>query len=213
MIKAFAALELLRSPAAAVPMRQRFADDPDRFKTYSLSFGNFLLDYSKNLIDAETMRHLLALATAAEVERHRALMFSGEPINVTENRPVLHVALRSAPDDVYRVAYAILRDTEDAVDATQETFARAFERWDQYDPTRPLRAWLHGIAAHEALDRLRHARVRRLALPTLTRVVATRQSTADDSNPEGIVSRKELVDRALWADARRAGGARPPPLP
>jgi glucose-6-phosphate isomerase len=104
MIKAFAALELLRSPAAAVPMRQRFADDPDRFKTYSLSFGNFLLDYSKNLIDAETMRHLLALATAAEVERHRALMFSGEPINVTENRPVLHVALRSAPDDVYRVA-------------------------------------------------------------------------------------------------------------
>ena len=103
MIRAFAALELLRSPASAVPMRQRFADDPDRFKTYSLSFGNFLLDYSKNLIDAETMRHLLALAEASEVERHRALMFSGEPINVTENRPVLHVALRSAPDDVYRV--------------------------------------------------------------------------------------------------------------
>ncbi|MEJ0097478.1 MAG: glucose-6-phosphate isomerase [Bauldia sp.] len=103
MIKAFAALELLRSPASAVPMRQRFADDPERFGKYSVSFGNFLLDYSKNLIDAETVRHLLALAEAAEVERHRALMFSGEPINVTENRPVLHVALRSAADDVYRV--------------------------------------------------------------------------------------------------------------
>ena len=47
------------------------------------------------------MRHLLALAEAAEVERHRAAMFAGEPINVTENRPVLHVALRAAPDDVY----------------------------------------------------------------------------------------------------------------
>ncbi len=103
MIKAFSALELLRSPALAVPMRQRFADDPDRFRTYSLSFGSFLLDYSKNLIDAEIMRHLLALAEAAGIERHRALMFSGEPINVTENRPVLHVALRAAPDDVYRV--------------------------------------------------------------------------------------------------------------
>ncbi|HEY5081725.1 MAG TPA: glucose-6-phosphate isomerase [Bauldia sp.] len=103
MIKAFAALELLRSPAAAVPMRQRFADDPGRFAAYSISFGNFLLDYSKNLIDAETMRHLLALAEAAEVERHRGQMFAGEVVNVTENRPALHVALRSAPDDVYRV--------------------------------------------------------------------------------------------------------------
>ena len=128
-------------------------------------------------------------------------------------RAAVERAYRDYRDDVYRVAYAILRDTEDAVDATQETFARAFERWDQYDPARPLRAWLHGIAAHEALDRLRHARVRRLALPALTRIAATGQSAADDSNLEGIVSRKELVDRALWADARRAGGARPPPLP
>ena len=103
MIKAFSALELLRSPALAVPMRQRFADDPDRFSTYSLSVGNFLVDYSKNLIDAEIMRHLLALAEAAAVERHRALMFAGEAINSTEKRPALHVALRSAPDDVFRV--------------------------------------------------------------------------------------------------------------
>ncbi len=48
MVKAFTALEALRSPATAVPMRQRFADDPDRFKRFSLSFGKFLLDYSKN---------------------------------------------------------------------------------------------------------------------------------------------------------------------
>jgi glucose-6-phosphate isomerase len=103
MIKIFTALEALRSPATAVPMRRRFADDPDRFNRFSITFGNFLLDYSKNLIDTETMRHLLALAEAAEVERHRSQMFSGEPINVTEDRPVLHVALRAAPDDVYRV--------------------------------------------------------------------------------------------------------------
>ena len=103
MIKAFAALEEHRSKVAAVPLRQRFVDDPDRFKTYSLSLDNFLLDYSKNLIDAETMRHLFELAEAAEVERHRAMMFAGEPINVTENRAVLHVALRAGSGDVYRV--------------------------------------------------------------------------------------------------------------
>jgi glucose-6-phosphate isomerase len=103
MVKAFTALEALRSPAAAVPMRQRFADDPERFKRFSIFLGNFLLDYSKNLIDAETLRHLLVLAEAAEIEKHRGQMFGGEPINVTENRPVLHVALRAAPDDVYRV--------------------------------------------------------------------------------------------------------------
>jgi glucose-6-phosphate isomerase len=103
MVKAFTALEALRTAAIAVPLRQRFADDPERFKRFSLSFGNFLLDYSKNLIDADVMRQLLLLAEAAEIEKHRAAMFAGEPINVTENRPVLHVALRAAPDDVYRV--------------------------------------------------------------------------------------------------------------
>jgi len=103
MVKAFTALEALRTAAIAVPLRRRFADDPERFKRFSLSFGNFLLDYSKNLIDADVMRQLLALAESAEIEKHRAAMFAGGPINVTENRPVLHVALRAAPDDVYRV--------------------------------------------------------------------------------------------------------------
>ena len=104
MIKAFAALEAQRSSVSIVPLRQRFADDPDRFRKFSLSFGHFLLDYSKNLIDEGTMANLVALAEATEVEKYRARMFSGEPINVTEERPALHVALRAAPDDVYRVA-------------------------------------------------------------------------------------------------------------
>jgi glucose-6-phosphate isomerase len=83
-------------------MRKRFQDDPGRFSRFSVTFGDLFLDYSKNLVDDEAMRRLLALAEAAEVEEHRAAMFSGEPINRTENRPVLHVALRAAPDEVYR---------------------------------------------------------------------------------------------------------------
>ena len=102
MVKAFAALEAHRKVVAAVPLRKRFEDDPDRFKKFSLTFGDMLFDFSKNLVDEEAMRLLVDLAQAAEVEKHRAAMFSGEAINVTEKRPVLHVALRAAPDEVYR---------------------------------------------------------------------------------------------------------------
>ena len=104
MIKAFAALEAHRSAVATVPLRKRFAEDPERFKRFSMSFRDLLLDYSKNLVDAEAMTRLFALAKAADVEGRRAAMFSGEAINRTENRPVLHIALRAMPDEVYRVA-------------------------------------------------------------------------------------------------------------
>jgi RNA polymerase sigma-70 factor (ECF subfamily) len=82
-------------------------------------------------------------------------------------------AYRDHADDVYRVAFAILRDPDAAVDATHDTFARAFERWEQYDTNRPLRAWLHGIVSHAAFDQLRRRSVRVLAEPILGRVVET----------------------------------------
>ncbi len=83
-------------------MRQQFEEDPDRFSRFSLAFGDLFLDYSKNLIDDIAIRRLIELAEAAEVEKHRSAMFAGEAINRTENRPVLHVALRAAADDVIR---------------------------------------------------------------------------------------------------------------
>lgn len=84
-------------------MRQRFADDTERFEKFSITLGDILLDYSKNLIDEVAIERLIALAQAAEVEKQRAAMFAGEPINETENRSVLHMALRAAPDETYRV--------------------------------------------------------------------------------------------------------------
>ena len=105
-------------------------------------------------------------------------------------------AYRDHANDVYRVAYGILRDTDEALDATHDTFARAWERWDQYDSQRPLRGWLHGIVVHLALDQLRRRRVRRLALPALgrTSVVAIDGSAPD---PADDVARRQLVDQAL----------------
>lgn len=80
---------------APLQMREMFASDPSRFAKFSLRLGNLLLDYSKNRITEETMGLLIALARQAGVEAMRDKMFAGEPINLTEGRAVLHVALRN----------------------------------------------------------------------------------------------------------------------
>ena len=106
-------------------------------------------------------------------------------------------AYRDHANDVYRVAYGILRDPDEALDATHDTFARAWERWDQYDSQRPLRGWLHGIVVHLALDQLRRRRVRRLALPHLGKSPVGTIGTTVAPDHADDVARRELVERAL----------------
>lgn len=76
-----------------------FQDDASRFDKFSQKLptkdGDFLLDYSKNIVDSKTMGLLFKLAKERKVEEMRAAMFAGEKINFTENRAVLHVALRN----------------------------------------------------------------------------------------------------------------------
>ena len=76
-------------------MRDLFVHDPQRFERYSLQFDNILFDYSKNRITDETLSHLIALANEANLSGKIEAMFSGEKINTTENRAVLHIALRN----------------------------------------------------------------------------------------------------------------------
>jgi glucose-6-phosphate isomerase len=76
-------------------MRDMFAADPQRFERYSLRFNDILLDYSKNLIDEETLELLMQLAEESGLEDWRRRLFAGEPINHTEQRAVLHPALRA----------------------------------------------------------------------------------------------------------------------
>lgn len=78
-----------------VHMRDLFAADSERFNKFSLQFEDILLDYSKNRIDQQTLKLLCDLARQAEVEGWRDRMFGGEKINCTEDRAVLHVALRN----------------------------------------------------------------------------------------------------------------------
>ena len=76
-------------------LRQWFASDPQRFERLSTRRPGLLVDYSKHLITSDTLTLLRDLARARGIEALRDRMFAGERINVTENRPVLHVALRN----------------------------------------------------------------------------------------------------------------------
>lgn len=99
-------------------MRDWFDADPLRFEKYSIGFNDILLDYSKNRITAETMALLLELAHLAEVPRWTASMFNGDKINVTEDRAVLHVALRNRSNS------PILVDGEDVMPQINAVLAK-----------------------------------------------------------------------------------------
>lgn len=76
-------------------MRELFAQDPQRFERLSVEAAGLFLDYSKNRLDGRTLELLAQLARERGVERLRDAMFAGEKINLTENRAVLHTALRA----------------------------------------------------------------------------------------------------------------------
>ncbi|XP_013882229.1 glucose-6-phosphate isomerase a [Austrofundulus limnaeus] len=88
-----------RANGSSLSMRAMFDSDPERFEKFSTTLktddGDLLLDFSKNLINQEVMEMLLTLAKSRGVEQAREQMFTGEKINFTENRAVLHIALRN----------------------------------------------------------------------------------------------------------------------
>ncbi|MBK1871146.1 glucose-6-phosphate isomerase [Taklimakanibacter albus] len=100
------ALDALMQHRAKKPlrdMRQVFNDDPLRFKHFSLSLNDLLLDWSKCAVTNETMKLLRELAVASDVTGKRDQMFAGELINTSEQRAVLHIALRNRSNRPIRV--------------------------------------------------------------------------------------------------------------
>ncbi len=92
---AWRALQQHFTTLRATHLRDLFAADPRRGERFTAEGAGWYLDYSKNRIDQETRRLLVALARECGVEERREAMWRGERINVTEHRPVLHVALRA----------------------------------------------------------------------------------------------------------------------
>ena len=96
-------------------MKDLFAQDSERFSKFSIKLPSILLDYSKNTITEETLSLLTDLAKECEVEAWREKMFSGERINKTEDRAVLHTALR---DNSKQPIYVDGKDISKDIEAT-----------------------------------------------------------------------------------------------
>jgi len=99
-------------------MKDLFAQDPKRFENFSQTFEDILLDYSKNIITQETLEILLRLAEDCGVKEATEKMFTGETINGTEGRSVLHVALRNRGNE------KIMVDGEDVMPDVHDTLSR-----------------------------------------------------------------------------------------
>ncbi|WP_297481862.1 glucose-6-phosphate isomerase [uncultured Photobacterium sp.] len=117
--KAWQALTAHFEQAQDFELSDLFANDSERFAKFSASFGSdILLDYSKNLITEETLTKLFALAKETELDAAIADMFNGVKINRTEDRAVLHVALRN------RSNTPIIVDGEDVMPAVNAVLAK-----------------------------------------------------------------------------------------
>ncbi|WP_206485959.1 glucose-6-phosphate isomerase [Thalassotalea sp. G2M2-11] len=109
---------------ANIQMKALFEADSERFKRYSFSAAGITLDYSKNLINEETMSLLTQLAQDVQLEKLREAMFAGQAINSTEKRAVLHTALRNFSNqpvyvdgiDVMPQVYSTLKQIRDFVE-------------------------------------------------------------------------------------------------
>jgi glucose-6-phosphate isomerase len=90
-------------------LKKAFAKDPSRFEKFSFTFNNtadeseILFDFSKNFLTEETLKLLVDVAKEAKLEDLRDAMFRGEKINFTEDRAVLHTALRNVTNEVVKV--------------------------------------------------------------------------------------------------------------
>ncbi|HEV3169821.1 MAG TPA: glucose-6-phosphate isomerase [Actinocrinis sp.] len=114
-----------REKFGATHLRELFAADPERGPNHTLKVGDLTLDLSKNLVTDETLALLVDLAKARGVEALRDAMFRGEKINVTEDRAVLHVALRAPRDEVIEVdGHDVVPDVHEVLDRMAEFSAR-----------------------------------------------------------------------------------------
>ena len=116
-------------------LRDLFAADTQRFSRFSVELDNLLVDYSKQRIDAAVLDDLLALARSTDVAGWRDRMFAGEKINVSEQRAVLHTALRhtaftpfpNAEQDVMPQVRAVRKQMRDIVERVRSGLWRGFK--------------------------------------------------------------------------------------
>ena len=212
---AVAELRKHRRELGETHLRDLFARDPSRARRFSLEVGDLYLDYSKNLVTPQTLRLLLRLARSAGLSRAIRDMFAGRKINVTENRAVLHVALRN------RSNTPIVVDGRDVMPGVNDVLRRmrAFSRsvrsgaWKGFTGRR-IRAVVNiGIGGSDlgpamAYEALRPFTDRSLVVRFVSNVDATHFAEATrDLDPEEtlfIVASKTFTTQETMTNAQTA---------
>jgi glucose-6-phosphate isomerase len=196
-------------------LKQLFEDDPARGERFTAETGGIFLDYSKNRITDETLKLLIQLAEESGLRAHIDAMFHGEKINITENRAVLHVALRAPKDE------SIFVDGEDvvpAVHAVLDKMAAFAERvrsgaWKGHTGKRIRNVINIGIGGSDlgpvmAYEALRHYAERAMTFRFVSNVDGTDFAEAvHDLSPEEtlfIVSSKTFTTLETMTNAHTA---------
>jgi len=198
-----------------VHLRELFAEDPDRAERFSADAVGIHLDYSKNRVRDETVRTLLDLAEQSGLRAHIGAMFAGEKINVTEDRAVLHVALRAPSNE------SITVNGVDVVPAVHEVLGRMAEfagkvrdgRWKGHTGEAIRNIVNIGIGGSDlgpvmAYEALRHYSDRELTFRFVSNVDGTdfAEATRDVDPAETlfIVSSKTFTTLETMANAQAA---------
>ncbi|GBF05068.1 glucose-6-phosphate isomerase, pgi [Deinococcus aerius] len=214
-LPAWQALEAHFGEVRDTHLRDLFASDPNRGERLTAEGAGLYLDYSKNRVTDETLRLLLALAREAGVEERRDAMFAGERINVTENRAVLHTALRAPRGATVNV------DGENVVPGVQEVLDRMSAFAEQVRNRtwlgatgKPIRNVVNiGIGGSDlgpvmAYEALKHYADRGLTVRFVSNVDGTdlveKTRDLDPQETLFIVSSKTFTTQETMANARSA---------
>ena len=198
-----------------VHLRQLFADDPERGERLAAEAVGFYLDYSKHRITDQTLRLLVALAEEVGLRARIDAMFRGDPINVTEKRAVLHVALRSPPGESIVVeGKNIVPDIHAVLDRMADFSARVRGgAWKGHTGKRIRNVVNIGIGGSDlgpvmAYEALRHYSERGMVFRFVSNVDATdfREATRDLDPAETlfIVASKTFTTQETMTNARTA---------
>jgi glucose-6-phosphate isomerase len=162
--------ELLALSERVAPMTTLFDSDPSRLAKHTIEAAGLVLDASKNRVDDALLAALFALARGADVEARRDAMFAGAKINVTEQRAVLHVALRAARDAVYEVdGTNVVPDVHAVLDHMEAFVTRIHDRTWTGHSGKPITDVVHiGIGGSDLGPRFACAALHAYHRPGLT---------------------------------------------
>ena len=209
------ALEAHAQAVEPLHLRRLFERDPARGDELTLEVGDLYLDYSKNRVTRETLDLLVALAQRAGVERRREAMFRGDRINVTENRPVLHVALRAPRGAVIEVdGHDVVPDVHEVLDRMADLAERVRSgAWTGATGSRIRNIVNIGIGGSDLGPAMAHRALQDFADPALTlRFVSNVDGTAIADAVAGlepaetlfIISSKTFTTLETLTNARSA---------